>query len=102
MDSKFYGMPFYLDEIQKHLKTLTLEQVNAAIKKYLDPDNLDVVIVTKDAGALAERLRRDTPSPKTYANPVAEQVLTEDKAIQALPVKPTTVETVPVDQVFQK
>jgi hypothetical protein len=29
-------------------------------------------------------------------------VLTEDKTIQSLPVKPTAVEIVPIEQVFQK
>lgn len=102
MDSKFYGMPFYIDEIDARLKKVTLEEVNAAIKKYLDPDNWDAVIVTNNASALAETLRRDAPSPKTYASPPPEQVPAEDKTIQVLPVKPTKVEIVPVDQVFQK
>jgi zinc protease len=102
MDSKFYGMPPYVDEIEARLKKVTVEEVNAAIKKYLDPDDWSVVMVANNAGQLAEALRRDTPSPKTYASQVPEQVLTEDKAIQALPVKPTAVEIVPIEQVFQK
>jgi zinc protease len=102
MDSKFYGMPFYPDEIQKHLKTVTLEQVNAAIKKYLDPDDWHAVIVTNNASALAETLRGDAPSPKTYTSPPNPRVVEEDKTITTLPVKPTAVEIVPVEQVFQK
>lgn len=102
MDSKFYGMPSYLDEVQERLKKVTLDEVNAAIKKYLDPDDWDVVIVANNARELAETLRRDAPSPKTYNSPPLEQVLVEDKTIQALPVKPTAVEIVPVEQVFQK
>lgn len=102
MDSKFYGMPSYFDEIQTRLKKMTLEEVNAAIKKYLDPDDWHAVVVTNNAAALAEALRRDTPSPKTYGSPPPEKVLTEDKTIQALPVKPTQVEIVPIEQVFQK
>jgi len=102
MDSKFYGMPSYIEEIEAHLKKLTVEEVNAAIKKYLDPDNWDAVVVTANAQKLADTLRGDTPSPKTYKNPASEKVLTEDKSIQALPVKPTAIEVVPIEEVFQK
>jgi zinc protease len=102
MDSRFYGMPFYIDEIEARLKKLTLDEVNAAIKKYLDPEDWDAVVVTSNARELAEALRSDAPSPKTYNSPPPGQVLTEDKTIQTLPVKPTKVEIVPVAQVFQR
>ncbi len=102
MDSRYYGMPNYLDELDARLKKLTVEEVNVAVKKYLDPENWDAVVVTNGASALAETLRGDAASPKTYASPPPEPVLTEDKTIQSLPVKPTAVEIVPIEQVFQK
>lgn len=102
MDSRFYGMPPYIEEIDARLQKVTLQEVNAAIKKYLDPDDWDVVMVTNNARQLEETLRKDAPSPKTYNSQVAEKVLTEDKAFQALPLKPTAVEIVPVAEVFQK
>ena len=49
MDSKFYGMPYYIDEIQTRLKNLTVADVNAAIKKYLSTDNYEAVMVTANA-----------------------------------------------------
>lgn len=102
MDSRFYGMPPYQEEIEARLQKLTLQEVNAAVKKYLDPDDWDVVMVTNNANQLAETLRKDAPSPKTYNSQVPEQVLTEDKAFQGMPVKPTAVEIVPVAEVFQR
>jgi zinc protease len=102
MDSRFYGMPSYIEEIDARLQKLTLQEVNAAIKKYLDPDDWDVVMVTNNARQLEETLRKDAPSPKTYNSQVPETVLAEDKVFQALPVKPTAVEIVPVAEVFQK
>ncbi|HEY0555320.1 MAG TPA: pitrilysin family protein, partial [Thermoanaerobaculia bacterium] len=66
MDSKFYGMPYYIDEIQTRLKSLTVADVNAAIKKYLSTDNYDAVLVTANAQQLKETLQKDEPSPKTY------------------------------------
>ncbi|MFY9821010.1 MAG: pitrilysin family protein [Thermoanaerobaculia bacterium] len=102
MDSRYYGMPYYIDEIDKRLKTMTVEQVNAAIKKYLQPDNYQAVFVTANAQKLKETLEKDDPSPKAYnATPEADVVET-DKTIQVLKVKPTSIRILPVDQVFQK
>jgi len=102
MDSKVYGMPPYIEEIEKRLKSMTVEQVNAAAKKYLDPSNLAVVIVTAKGQQLADTLKQDAPSPKTYNTQVAPAVLEADKTIQSLKVQPAKTEVVPVAQVFQK
>ena len=102
MDSRYYGTPYYIDEIDKRLKNLTVEQVNAAIKKYIQTDNYRAVFVTANAQKLKETLEKDEPSPKTYnAQPEAD-VAEADKTIQALKVKPTSIRILPVDQVFQK
>jgi zinc protease len=102
MDSKFYGMPPYIDEIESRLKSMTVEQVNAAVKKYLDPSSLDVIIVTSGGQQLADTLKKDEPSPKTYNTQAAPAVLEADKTIQALKVQPAKIEVVPIAQVFQK
>jgi zinc protease len=102
MDSKFYGMPYYIDEIENRLKPMTVEQVNAAAKKYLDPASFSAVMVTSNAAQLKEALQKDEPSPKKYNTQAAPAVLEADKTIQALKVQPTKIEVVPVGQVFQK
>ncbi|HET7510406.1 MAG TPA: pitrilysin family protein [Solirubrobacterales bacterium] len=102
MDSKFYGTPYYIDEIEARLKALTVEQVNAAIRKYLDPTHWRAVVVTANAQQLKATLEKDEPSPKKYGSQVAAQVLEDDKAITTLKVKPTRIDVVPVDQVFEK
>jgi zinc protease len=100
MDSRTYGMPYYIDEIEKHLKALTLEQVNAAAKKYLSTDNYQAVLVTANAQAL-KALAKDDPSPKKYNSTVPAPVLEEDKKIVG-EVRPTAVEILPVAEAFQK
>lgn len=102
MDSKFYGIPYFIDEIEKHLKAMTVEQVNAAVKKYIQTDNFVAVLVTNNAAALKATLEKDAPSPKTYGSQVAEAVLEADKSIQGLKAKPARVDILPVAQVFQK
>jgi zinc protease len=102
MDSRFYGMPYYIDEIDRRLKGMKLEEVNAAIKKYLGTDNYEAVLVTANAQGLKDTLQKDEPSPKTYNSQAPADVLEADKTIQVLKVQPTRIDILPVAQTFQK
>ncbi len=102
MDSRYYGMPYYMDEIEARLKKLTVEDVNAAIKKYLSTDSYEAVLVTANAQQLKDTLQQDGPSPKEYNSTVAPAILEADKTIQSLKVAPTRIDVVPVAEVFQK
>lgn len=102
MDSKFYGMPYYIDEIQARLPKLTVAEVNAAIRKYLSTDNYQAVMVAANAQQLKETLQKDEPSPKTYNSQVDPKVTAADKLIVPLKVAPTKIDVVPVAEVFQK
>jgi len=102
MDSQFYGMPYYIDEIQARLSKLTVGDVNAAIRKYLSTDNYAAVLVTADAKALKETLQKDEPSPKTYNSQVDARITAADQKIVPLKVQPARIDVVPVADVFQK
>jgi len=100
MDSRFYGMPYYIDEIGKRLAGLTVEETNAAVRKHLQTEDLHFVVVTDEAAKLAEALSADAPSPKTYNAEPEPGVAEADKAIVVLPVKPAAIRIVPIDKVF--
>jgi zinc protease len=102
MDSRYYGMPYYIDEIQSRVKKLTVNDVNAAIKKYLSTDNYEAILVTANAQQLKDTLQKDEPSPKTYNSQVKAQVTEADKIIVPLKVAPTRIDIAPVAEVFQK
>ena len=99
MDSKFYGRKDYIKELDKLLGKATLEDVNNAIRKYLQPKNMYVTIVTDDseAGPLAQSLKNNSPSPMSYSNVVREglpkEILAEDEetAVYPLNVKSVTI-----------
>lgn len=84
MDSKFYGRQNYIAELESLLDKLTLDDVNNAIKKYMQIDNMKITIVTdkSEADPLAESLRQNLPSPMSYSNIVKaglpEDILKED------------------------
>jgi zinc protease len=101
MDSRYYGMPYFIDEIEQRLKGLTVDDVNRAAKKYLTTDNFDAIVVSAHAKELADTLQRDEPSPKKYNSQVSNDVLEADKTITTLKVHPTKVEVLPVAQAFE-
>jgi zinc protease len=101
MDSRFYGMPYFIDEIETRLKALSVEEVNRAIHKYLSPENLHAVLVTAGASRLAELLRRDEPSPRKYERQMPASVLAADQEIAGIKVRPTAITVVPADRLFE-
>lgn len=103
MDSEFYGTDYFIDRIDRELRTLDVARVNAAIKKYIDPKNMKVAMVAEDAQGLLDRILRNEPSPITYASPVSQRILDEDKIIEKLPlnVNRERSRVVPVEQLFE-
>jgi zinc protease len=100
MDSAYYGTPYFIDEIDKRLKSMTVEEVNAAVKKYISTDNYEAVVVTANAARLKDTLQKDAPSPKTYGSPVPPDTAEADKTVQSLAVKPTSIEVVPAAKLY--
>lgn len=105
IDSKYYGYKDFLAEVQKRLSKITHEDVNRAIKKYLNFKNLYIAIITQDAESFRDDLVANTPSPIKYANPnMPEEILKEDLVYQVfqLDIKPEKVRIAPASDFFQK
>ncbi len=103
IDGEFYGRRDLVTELAERLPKLTVEQVNAAVRKHLKTDGMRVAIVARDANGLRELLTSGKPSPIVYdTQGTAEDVLTEDKEIAVFPLKDVSVRIVPVEQMFEK
>jgi zinc protease len=107
LDDRYYGLPApgHLAAFRSVLDTLTLEEVNAAIRKHMQADNLQIAIVTANARALADAIAADKPSPISYGDIVKPQaILDEDKLIESWPLKTpqANIAIVPVDTMFQR
>jgi len=88
MDSASYGVPSYVDRVQEVLPKLTLEEVNAAIRKHLHPANLKIAIVAVAARGLLQQLTSGEATPITYQTPTTDPaLLAEDKEIAVYPLK---------------
>lgn len=70
MDSHFYGRKNYIAEMDALLEKVTLAEVNEAIKKYWQTQNLYISIVTdkSEAEPLAKSLKENLPSPMSYSD----------------------------------
>jgi zinc protease len=104
IDSKYYGIPTFTDYVRDQLAKLKLEDVNRAIKKHLQAENVKIVVVTKDAEAFKQAAIEGKPSPVSYTAQPPKEILEEDKLIESykLNFNPEKVAVVPVDQIFQK
>ena len=103
MDSRFYGTEFYVDEIQQRLLTLTVDDVNTALRQHLQYTDLAVAIVTTDAAQFLGRLLANEPSSVTYSGTVSDEILAEDNEISTyhLAIDPDRVKVVPVEEMFR-
>lgn len=104
LDSRYYEIPNFIEYVRAGLQKLTLDDVNRAIKKYLQAENVKIVVVTKDAEAFKQAALSGKPSPIHYTSPPPKEILDEDKVIESfkLNFNPKRAEVVPVEQVFQK
>lgn len=104
LDDRFYGIDLgHWNTFTRMLDALTREDVNRALKKYLNYENVKVVFITRDAEALKETLVTNAPSPITYPSEKPAAILEEDKEISVFPlsVKPESVRIVEVDDLFE-
>jgi zinc protease len=102
IDSRYYGIPPYPDYLQNALAGLTLDDVNAAIRRHLRCDRLIITAVGEGMDGFAERLASDAPSPITYTSEKPAAILAEDAAVaaRALGVAAESIRIVPINEVF--
>ena len=103
LDSAWYGTGEFTSMMRDKLKTLTVEDVNQAIRKHLSASNLSFVFITKDAEGLKQKLVSDAASTIKYDSPKPKEVLDEDQVVgsRKLGIKPENVRITPVDEVFK-
>jgi zinc protease len=107
MDSKFYNRNDYIAEMGKLLANLTLDDVNNAIKKYWQVNNMMVTIVTdaSEASELANSIKNNLDSPMSYSNLVKaglpKEVLQEDDEVATYKLNIKNVEIINSKETFK-
>ena len=67
VEAEAMDLPDMLVDLPPLIEALTLEDVNAALKRHIDVDNLRIVCVTGDADALTAALTEDSETPLVYS-----------------------------------
>ncbi len=106
LDDRFYGVEGagHLARFREVLPTLTVEEVNAAVKKHLDPQHMKFAIITGAAEELKQALASEAASPKSYGQiEKPEEILEEDKIIAsyALNIPAENIAITPVESMFE-
>jgi zinc protease len=103
IDGSFHGREDLITELARRLPKLTVDQVNAAVRKHLRTDGMKVAIVAENADELKEILLSGKPTPIGYdTEGTPEDVLAEDKEIANFPLKDVSVTIVPVEKMFEE
>ncbi|MFO0692190.1 MAG: pitrilysin family protein [Polyangiales bacterium] len=91
------------EQMREGLATLTVDDVNRAVRAHLDRRGLRAVLVVPDGAAFREALLRDAPSPPTYDHEVPESVREADRAIERYPLglRPEDVVVESADSLFR-
>jgi zinc protease len=105
VDDRFYGLDeSHLARFRRTMGELTLEEVNAAIKKYMKADDMVFAFVAEDAEGLKQALASEARSPIDYGDvEKPAEVLEADQAIEVYPIRipAENITIVPVTEMFE-
>jgi len=105
VDDRFYGLEAsHLATFRKMMDEITLDEVNATIRKHMGIDGIHIAIVTADAKGMKEAIVSDAASPASYPKDrtIEKEILEEDKIIEGWPlrVEEANVTILPVTEMF--
>jgi zinc protease len=103
LDSGYYDIGPFADYVRDGLAKLTVDDVNRAIRKHLQTDDIKYVFITKDAADLKQRLVENHSSPLEYNSQMPDDIVAEDKVIQDLDLEldADDIRIVPADDMFE-
>jgi zinc protease len=106
IDDEFYDYPGdgYLAEMRPGLSRVTVDDVNAAISRYLQYDNMYIVFVTADAEGMKQLLLSGEATPITYAGEKSPEHMAEDEVIASfpIPVSEEDITIIGINDVFER
>lgn len=104
MDDVMNATPLFLPRLRVALQRLTLEQVNAAVRTHVHPQDLTVTLLAQDGPALQAQLLAGQASPRlqVMARGLSAQVLAADRVTQNwdLHLGPNSVTVTPLAALF--
>jgi zinc protease len=105
LDGQFYGRASQIEELKRRLPSITREQVNTAIRKYLQAKNVSIAVVTDDASRFRDQVLSGKPTPLVYDTAgTPPEILEEDKEIESwpLPIPADHIRIIPAKELFER
>jgi zinc protease len=104
MDDAAYGLKTpHLDRLRAAYEALDVAAIKSAAARHIDPKNMAIAIVTKDAAAFKKHLLDGRPTPPTYDAPKPREITDEDRIIEKLDlgVREKDVRVISADHIFE-
>lgn len=106
VDDRFYDTADpWLQGLRAAWRELTVEQVNAALRRHVDPAQLQIALVTSDAAAFADQLASETESPMRHAGatvPDDVRALDEEVARYRIGIPRERMRVIPANELFAR
>jgi zinc protease len=104
VDDRFYGIEDegHLARFRRLMAELSLEEVDAAVRRHLQTANLQIAIVTGQAERLKEALLSGDPTPPAYDTEKDAALRAEDEEIASFPLEIDEVAVAPVDELLER
>ncbi len=105
VDDAFYGMDEgFLSQLKSGIASVTLDQANKAIRKHIQANNLNMVIVTQNATQLKQKILSGDPTMLTYGGEQPADHVEEDKIIASFPIKVAAenIQIIAIEDVYEK
>jgi zinc protease len=89
IDDRYYGIPSpgHLTRFGQQMDALSLTDVNRAIRKHLQTENMHIAIVTGAPEQLTSALVSGQPTPVQYPSTQSAELLARDQEIAAYPLR---------------
>lgn len=99
-----YEVKNFIENIDEKLRTLTVDDVNEAIKRYLQFENLKVGMTCENAEQVKEALLTNAVTPITYQDPgsTSPEILEADKIYERYPLNVTRVDVIQATVIFER
>ncbi|TMB30900.1 MAG: insulinase family protein [Deltaproteobacteria bacterium] len=111
LDDHFYGMNAFLASWRSALRGVSVDQVNAAWRRWIDPAKLEIVLAGKDMAAVKKTVLAEDPTPIHYQQDASGKTpekstaqLATDKEIEKFPFGAkgdADAQVVSVDRMFE-
>jgi zinc protease len=105
MDDRFYGIggDGYLASIRPALAGLDLAGVNRAVSGNLQYEDMYIVMITRDAEGMKEKLLSGVATPITYSSEKSAEHMVEDAEIAGfpIPVQAENITIIGINDVFE-